>query len=76
MRPISPGDFNRILSLGFDEREPELPRIGEPEIVDQARGFGEQPQSLFSFQQERDRVTQLTSRIVRNRLFRRLVLKA
>lgn len=76
VRPISPADFNRILSLGFDEREPELPRVGEPEIVDPAPGLGEQPQSPFVFEQERDRVTQLTSRIVRNRLFRRLVLKA
>jgi len=38
--------------------------------------MGEQLQSSFVFEQERDRVAQLTSRIVRNRLFRRLVLKA
>ncbi|MDX0574266.1 restriction endonuclease [Sinorhizobium medicae] len=76
VRPISPADFNRILSLGFDEREPELPRVGEPEIVDPAPGLGEQLQSPVVFEQERDRVTQLTSRIVRNRLFRRLILKA
>lgn len=76
MRPISPGDFNRILSLGFDEREPELPRVGEPSIVDPTPGFGEQLQSPFVFGQERDRATQFTFRIIRNRLFRRLVLKA
>ncbi|MDW9508352.1 restriction endonuclease [Sinorhizobium meliloti] len=76
VRPISAGDFNRIVSLGFDEREPELPRVGEPEIGGPAPGFGEQLQSRFVFEQERDRVTQLTSRTVRNRFFRRLVLKA
>ncbi|MBP1886519.1 putative restriction endonuclease [Ensifer mexicanus] len=76
VRPISPGDFNRILLLGFDEHEPELPRVGEPEIVNPAPGLGEQPQGPFVFEQERDRVAQLTSRIVRNRFFRRLVLKA
>ncbi|MEZ2126414.1 MULTISPECIES: HNH endonuclease [unclassified Sinorhizobium] len=76
VRPISPADFNRIVSLGFDEAEPELPRVGEPELVSPSSGFNDATQSLFVFEQERDRVTQFMSRIVRNRLFRRLVLQA
>ncbi|MCZ4094349.1 HNH endonuclease [Sinorhizobium psoraleae] len=76
VRPISPADFNRIVSLGIDEIESELPRVGEPEAISLASGFGEGGQSPFIFEQERDRVTQLSSRIVRNRLFRRLVLQA
>ncbi|MDK1493648.1 HNH endonuclease [Sinorhizobium sp. 7-81] len=76
VRPISPADFNRIVSLGVDEIESELPRVGEPEVISLVRGFGDGGQSPFIFEQERDRVTQLSSRIVRNRLFRRLVLQA
>ena len=76
VRPISSADFNRILSLGFDEREPELPRVGEAEIANSFPGFSEQMQSPFVFEQERDRIVQVTSRIARNRLFRRLVLRA
>ncbi|CDZ51745.1 Hypothetical protein NGAL_HAMBI2427_43020 [Neorhizobium galegae bv. orientalis] len=30
MRPVSAADFNRILSLGLAEDQPELPRSGEP----------------------------------------------
>lgn len=73
VRPISPTDFRRITSLGLDERELELPRLGEPIAAD---GFGEDSQTPFVFEQERDRVAQLSSRIVRDRLFRRLVLQA
>src|SRR6476620_7741567 len=29
VRPISPSDFNRILDLGLDAREPLLPRVDE-----------------------------------------------
>lgn len=76
VRPISPDDFNRIVALGLDEHEPELPRVDEPGTVVPASGFAEGGQAPFTFEQERDRVAQFTSRIVRNRLFRRLVLQA
>ncbi|OWV84052.1 restriction endonuclease [Rhizobium sp. R635] len=76
VRPISAADFNRIVSIGLDEHEPELPRLDEPGAVLPADGFEEGAQAPFLFEHERDRVMQLSSRIVRNRLFRRLVLQA
>ncbi|WP_411197079.1 HNH endonuclease [Rhizobium sp.] len=76
VRPISAADFNRIVSLDLDEHEPELPRLGEPAVTLAADGFEDRPQAPFIFEQERDRVTLLSSRIVRDRLFRRLVLHA
>lgn len=75
VRPISPGDFNRIVSLGIDEQEPELPRVGEAIDTGQVRELDEAPQTPFIIEQERDRVTLLSSRIVRDRLFRRRVLQ-
>lgn len=71
VRPVSSVDFNRIVSAGLDENEPELPRLDEP-----ADGFEELGQTPFIYEQERDRVALLSSRIVRNRLFRRLVVQA
>ncbi|OWO91234.1 restriction endonuclease [Rhizobium esperanzae] len=76
VRSISAADFNRIVSIGLDEHEPELPRLDEPGAMLPAKGFEGGPQAPFLFEQERDRITQLSSRIVRNRLFRRLVLQA
>jgi len=76
VRPVSPTDFNRIVSIGLDEHEPELPRLDEPDNVFPMDGFEEETQAPFIFEQERDRVAQLSLRIVRNRLFRRLVLQA
>ncbi|HEY0032265.1 MAG TPA: HNH endonuclease [Devosia sp.] len=72
VRPISPGDFNRIVSLGMAEDADLLPRTGEAvpaSVVQEER-------ASFVFEQERDRVLALTSRPVRDRLFRRVVLKA
>lgn len=76
VRPISAEDFNRILSVGLDENEPELPRSDRPGKALSPTGFEEGAQAPFIFEQERDRVIQLSSRIVRDRLFRRLVLQA
>ncbi len=75
VRPISPTDFNRIVSLGFEENEFELPRWGEPDAATAETGFAETVQP-FIFEYEQERVTQFTSRIVRDRIFRRLVLQA
>jgi putative restriction endonuclease len=72
VRPISPADFNRIISLGLAEDAELLPRIGEAapaSVVQEER-------APFVFEQERDRVAALTSRPVRDRAFRRVVLKA
>lgn len=72
VRPISTSDFERILSVGLQDREPLLPREDELRPVE---GFGEAPIPLI-FEQERYRSEHLTSRIVRDRIFRRIVLRA
>jgi putative restriction endonuclease len=71
VRPISPADFNRILDLGFEERIPLLPRLDG----DLSIGFDE-VQAPFQFDQQRDRADITISRIVRDRVFRRVVLRA
>jgi putative restriction endonuclease len=76
VRPLSVSDFNRIMSLGLDEKEPVLPRMGEVEAFNSAPGFTDTSQSPFIFEQERSRVTFTNSRIVRDRIFRRLILQA
>lgn len=75
VRPISPKDFDRILSRGMAEVEPMLPRTGE--IEDSPAPFQfDDAQSPFAFEQERVRVEAVTSRLVRDRVFRRVVLRA
>lgn len=76
VRPISATDFDRILARGLHEAQPELPRIGPMLDADASRSFGEGPQAPFATEQPRLRVGQLTSRIVRDRLFRRVVIRA
>ncbi len=72
VRPISPADFNRITELGFAENTALLPRVDAPFPLP---GLQEE-QSVFQPEQERSRVAYLTSRIVRDRIFRRVVLRA
>lgn len=72
VRPISPQDFNRIVERGLDDQESLLPRIESPESV---TGF-EESQASHIFEQPRDRIQQLTLRIVRDRVFRKIVLRA
>lgn len=72
VRPISPADFDRILALGLDEQNPVLPRVGEAEAVS---GLAEE-QTPFVFERQRERLSIITNRIVRNRVFRRVVLRA
>jgi putative restriction endonuclease len=70
VRPLSSNDFNRIIQQGLDDSAPLLPReagIGP--------GFQES-QMPFQFEQERERISSLTSRIVRDRVFRKIVLRA
>jgi putative restriction endonuclease len=70
VRAISPVDFDHILALGLDENETLLPRVDQP-----LSGFAED-QTPFAFDQERERLTLITSRLVRDRVFRRVVLRA
>lgn len=72
VRPLAPTDFNRIVALGLDEGEPLLPRLGEG-LPDP--GLQEE-QVPWTFEQARDRVSHVVSRIVRDRVFRRIVLRA
>lgn len=69
VRPISAADFNRITELGLAEETALLPRIDAPPGM-------QETQTTFQYEQERSRVAFLTSRIVRDRVFRRVVLRA
>lgn len=72
VRPLSRDDFNRIVTLGLNDSEPLLPRVDEGASLS---GF-EEEQAPFVFEQPRERVNTLSSRIVRDRIFRRVVLRA
>lgn len=72
VRPISQDDFQRILELGLDERQPILPRVGGH--IGQL-GL-EEEQSPFLYEEPRTRISYLTSRAVRDRMFRSVVLTA
>ena len=71
VRPLSPADFRRIVEAGLDEHEALLPRIGDAA----SNGF-EDEQAPFVYEQERVRVERLVSRVMRDRVFRSLVLNA
>lgn len=73
VRPISPDDFTRICDLGFAENTPLLPRSDRdlPSV-----GMDEGAQTPFIFDQQRDRVDVTVSRIMRDRVFRRVVLRS
>lgn len=72
VRPLSAVDFNRIIDRGLQEDAPLFPRVGEPAADTRLR---EMPSS-FRFEQERERTAYFSSRIVRDRVFRRVVLQA
>lgn len=68
VRPLAVDDFNTIVGRGIGEEAPLLPRVD-------AAGL-QTEQAPFEFEIARDRVASLTSRLVRDRSFRRIVLKA
>ncbi|TPM39477.1 HNH endonuclease [Mesorhizobium sp. B2-3-4] len=72
VRPLTSSDFNRIIDLGLDTSKLLLPRMEE---VEPSAGFQDE-QAPFEFEQSRDRVSYIGSRIVRDRIFRRIVLRA
>lgn len=72
VRSISREDFYRIVERGLDDQHTLLPRIDAEES---AWGFSES-QALYLQEQPRIRVEQLTTRALRDRVFRRVVLKA
>jgi putative restriction endonuclease len=75
VRSISLEDFNRILDLGLPEEEPLLPRAGLPAEPPFDTVVREEP-TPFAFDVERERVAVYSSRIIRDRVFRRIVLDA
>ncbi|MBT4906725.1 MAG: restriction endonuclease [Rhodospirillaceae bacterium] len=72
VRPISPTDFLRILDRGLDQTDQVLPRQDTDKPTE---GLAEQ-QSPFMPETERQRVEHLVSRPLRDRAFRRVVLRA
>ena len=72
VRPLSPSDFRRIVERGFEDTTPPLPRV---DAGVSPRTFLED-QAPFTFEQEREHITSLTSRILRDRVFRQLILRA
>jgi putative restriction endonuclease len=70
VRPLSTDDFVRIVNLGLADNDALLPRVGNP-----PQGLGEQA-APFIFEQVRDRKSFSISRIVRDRVFREVVLRA
>ncbi len=73
VRPISADDFNRIFELGFAEDAPLLPRVDADVRLSQ---LDEREQAPFILEQQRDRVSLTVSRVLRDRVFRRIVLRA
>ena len=72
VRPLSLDDFKRIVELGLEENSPLLPRLADsPSAV----GFDEE-QVPFRFDEQRERLSFTVSRIIRDRVFRRVVLRA
>ncbi|WP_442680177.1 HNH endonuclease [Sphingomonas sp. ASY06-1R] len=73
VRPISIEDFNRILDLGIPDEAPLLPREGAP--IEPLPGLLREEPAPF-LDAARDRVSYYSSRLVRDRVFRRVVLEA
>lgn len=72
VRPISAADFLRILERGLGQHDAVLPRLDSPEI---SVGLSE-AQTPFTFETDRQRLEYLTSRNIRDRAFRQVVLRA
>lgn len=75
VRPISIEDFNRILDQGMPDEEPLLPRVGSLPEAPPASLVTEE-RALFQLDVERERVAYYSNRIVRDRVFRRIILDA
>lgn len=71
VRPLSQDDFHRIVERGLEENIRLLPRVE----AESAQGF-EDEQKPFTYDQQRERATFQVSRIVRDRVFRQVILRA
>ena len=72
VRGLSPSDFGRIVDAGLADEDPPLPRIDNIDVDQTLR----EDRSSFRFEDARTRVSTIVSRIVRDRVFRRIVLRA
>lgn len=72
VRPLLAEDFARIVERGLGDDDDFLPRVDQ---ANQMAGF-QDPQVPFQHLAARDRVNQLTNRAVRDRNFRKNVLRA
>ena len=72
VRPLSAEDFARIVERGLGQDDDFLPRVDQ---INQIDGF-QDPQVPFQHLAARERVDQLTNRAVRDRNFRKNVLRA
>ena len=75
VRPITIEDFNRILDLGIPDEDPLLPRAGVLSQPSPA-SIVQEEHTPFGVDEERERVGYYSSRLVRDRVFRRIVLDA
>ncbi len=74
VRPVSIEDFNGIVERGLPDEEEMLPRTDDSrDLVGNLVGEGQMP---FQPDAERDRVNYYSSRNIRDRVFRRIVLDA
>ncbi|TFI56638.1 restriction endonuclease [Sphingomonas parva] len=72
VRGLSASDFNRIIEAGLAEGNPLLPRVDVPEAEQLVR----EAHAPFVTEEARERVAMIVSRVVRDRVFRRVVLRA
>lgn len=72
VRELSAPDFARIVERGLGDEKDLLPRVGENATY---AGFGEQ-HAAFDHVPAREKVEQITNRAVRDRNFRKNVLRA
>ena len=72
VRVLSPDDFSKIITLGLGQEVDTLPRT---DLGVAAEGFRE-PEATYQHFSARERVEQLSNRAVRDRNFRRNVLRA
>jgi putative restriction endonuclease len=75
VRPISLEDFNRILERGISNNTDLLPRT-DADGLEFAAGSFRDHLVPYIFEQERDRTVSINNRIVRDRVFRKIVLEA
>lgn len=72
VRGLSASDFNRIVQAGVAEGDALLPRNDVESDAPTVR----EERLPFGFDETRERVSSLVSRVVRDRVFRRIVLRA